>query len=85
MSDHFDGYRGFDVATHAAIHVSISESVDKPLEYIDNNVLETARVALGCAKAGLKLVYISSAAVYRNLLSYPYPKIIPQTLSHPMD
>jgi UDP-glucose 4-epimerase len=67
----FTGYDGFDVVVHTAAYVSVEESVRDPLKYFENNVLGTARVGYECAKRGLKLVYLSSAAVYGDPLELP--------------
>ena len=55
-------------------YVSVHESLEKPIEYLDNNVLGTARVAYNCAKHGVKLIYLSSAAVYGNPVKLPIPE-----------
>ncbi len=67
----FTSYDGFDVVVHAAAYVSVEESVRDPLKYFENNVLGTARVGYECAKRGLKLVYLSSAAVYGDPVKLP--------------
>ncbi|MEM1607684.1 MAG: NAD-dependent epimerase/dehydratase family protein [Ignisphaera sp.] len=70
----FDGYKNFDVVVHAAAYVSVSESIERPVEYLDNNALGTAKVAYNCARHGARLVYLSSAAVYGNSVRLPVPK-----------
>ncbi len=67
----FTNYDGFDVVVHAAAYVSVEESVRDPLKYFENNVLGTARVGYECAKRGLKLAYLSSAAVYGDPVKLP--------------
>ncbi|MEM0034842.1 MULTISPECIES: NAD-dependent epimerase/dehydratase family protein [Thermoprotei] len=70
----FDGYSGFDVAVHATAYVSVPESIERPIEYLDNNALGTARVAYNCARHGVRLVYLSSAAVYGDPVKLPIPE-----------
>jgi len=67
----FTDYDGFDVVIHTAAYVSVEESVRDPLKYFENNVLGTARVGYECAKRGLKLIYLSSAAVYGDPVKLP--------------
>ncbi len=67
----FDGYSSFDVVVHSAALVSGLDSLVRPLEYFDVNVLGTARVGLECARLGVKLIYLSSAAVYGEPLYLP--------------
>ncbi len=67
----FGDYGGFDAVVHAAAYVSVEESIREPLKYIENNVLGTARVGYECARRGIGLVYLSSAAVYGEPLRLP--------------
>ena len=75
----FNGYKNFDVVVHAAAYVSVPESLERPLDYLDNNALGTARVAYSCARQGVRLVYLSSAAVYGN------PVKLPAQENHPVN
>ncbi|MEM2078849.1 MAG: SDR family NAD(P)-dependent oxidoreductase [Thermosphaera sp.] len=67
----YGGYGGVDVVVHAAAYVSVEESVREPIKYFENNVLGTARVGYECGKRGIRLVYLSSAAVYGEPLKLP--------------
>ncbi|MEM0105408.1 MAG: NAD-dependent epimerase/dehydratase family protein [Zestosphaera sp.] len=67
----FSNYGHFDAVVHAAAYVSVEESLREPLKYIENNSLGTARVGYECARGGLKLIYLSSAAVYGEPLKLP--------------
>lgn len=63
---------GFDAVVHAAAYIDVAESVEKPLEYFENNAVATARLAKSCSDAGAKLfIYLSSAAVYGEPLYLP--------------
>ena len=66
--------RGFDVVIHAAAYVSVPESMNRPLDYLENNVISTARVAHECGRVGARLIYLSSAAVYGNPVKLPIPE-----------
>jgi UDP-glucose 4-epimerase len=71
--------RGFDVVIHAAAYISVAESIEKPVEYIDNNVVSTAAIAYKAAKSMSKFIYISSASVYGNPVKLPIPE------NHPLN
>lgn len=68
---------GVDVVVHAAAYISVEESVKKPALYFRNNVAGTANLASACLRKGIKLIYISSAAVYGD------PATLPISESHP--
>jgi len=63
--------QGVDVVVHAAAYVDVAESMAKPLEYLNNNVIGTASVASVCFNRGVGLIYISSAAVYGDPIKLP--------------
>jgi UDP-glucose 4-epimerase len=64
---------------HFAGLKAIGESVEKPLEYYDNNVCGTLRLLEAMRAAGVNtLVFSSSAAVYGE------PKRLPLTEDHPL-
>lgn len=59
--------RGIEAVVHFAAKLIVPESVEKPFEYYETNVLGGLNVALACVKAGVKfLVFSSTAAVYGN-------------------
>lgn len=68
---------GVDVVVHAAAYISVEESMRKPALYFRNNVAGTANVAYACLRGDVKLIYISSAAVYGN------PAALPISEAHP--
>lgn len=58
---------GIEAVIHFAAKLIVPESVEKPLEYYDNNVLGTLRTLQACAAAGVKkFIFSSTAAVYGN-------------------
>ncbi|WP_054843901.1 NAD-dependent epimerase/dehydratase family protein [Vulcanisaeta souniana] len=46
----FSDCNGFDVVVHAAAYVSVPESMERPVDYIENNVVGTARVVHECGR-----------------------------------
>ncbi len=54
-----------EAALHFAGSILVSESVDNPLKYYDNNVAGTIGLVTGCVEAGVRAILFSStAAVY---------------------
>ncbi|MEM4808963.1 MAG: NAD-dependent epimerase/dehydratase family protein [Desulfurococcaceae archaeon] len=67
----FECCGGFNIVIHTAAYINVAESMERPVEYLDNNVIGVARIAHGCIKAGCKLIYTSSASVYGNPVKLP--------------
>jgi len=64
---------------HFAGLKAVGESVEKPLEYYDNNVIGTHRLLQAMGNCGVKtLVFSSSATVYGD------PQRLPLTEDHPL-
>lgn len=64
---------------HFAGLKAVGESVEKPLDYYDNNVVGTHRLLKAMGSCGIKtLVFSSSATVYGE------PKFLPLTEDHPL-
>jgi UDP-glucose 4-epimerase len=62
----------FDAVIHFAGLKAVGESVEKPIEYYDNNVLGALALCRAMAGAGVgTLVFSSSATVYGNASSMP--------------
>lgn len=62
----------FDTLIHIAASTVVPESVEKPLEYYDNNVVKTQKLLSVCQKHQLKhIIYSSSAAVYGDVPNEP--------------
>jgi UDP-glucose 4-epimerase len=67
----FGRYR-FDAVIHFAGLKAVGESVEKPIEYYDNNVQGALSLCRAMAGAGVgALVFSSSATVYGNTASVP--------------
>ncbi len=63
----------FDAVMHFAGLKAVGESVEKPLEYYDNNVGGSIALLEVMAERGVhKLVFSSSATVYGGTAPYPY-------------
>lgn len=61
-----------EAVIHFAAKLIVPESVEKPLEYYENNVLGTLRALEACASAGVnKFIFSSTAAVYGNPAKVP--------------
>jgi UDP-glucose 4-epimerase len=70
---------GCDAVIHFAGLKAVGESVEKPLEYYDNNVHGTLCLLRVMKKNNIKkLVFSSSATVYGN------PDFLPLTENHPL-
>lgn len=70
---------GCDAVIHFAGLKAVGESVEKPLEYYDNNIHGTLCLLRVMKKNNIKkLVFSSSATVYGN------PEFLPLTESHPL-
>lgn len=70
---------GCSSVIHFAGLKAVGESVEKPLEYYDNNVIGTHRLLQAMGNCGLKtLVFSSSATVYGE------PQFLPLTEDHPL-
>jgi len=56
-----------DVVLHFAAKIVVPESVQKPLDYYDNNFLGGLNLVQSCQRAGVsKFIFSSTAAVYGN-------------------
>lgn len=70
---------GCDAVIHFAGFKAVGESVEKPLEYYDNNVHGTLCLLRTMRKCGVKkLVFSSSATVYGD------PEFLPLSEEHPL-
>ncbi len=73
-----------DSVIHFAGLKSVGESVSKPLEYYDNNVVGTVRLLQSMAAANVKrLVFSSSATVYGEPASVPIREDFPRSYTNP--
>ena len=68
----FNQYPDIDAVIHFAGLKAVGESVVKPLEYYDNNLIGTIRLLEAMKKAGVKrLIFSSSSTVYGTPKSLP--------------
>jgi len=71
LRDCFARHR-FDAVIHFAGLKAVGESVEKPIEYYDNNVLGALALCRAMAEAGVgSLVFSSSATVYGDAVAMP--------------
>jgi UDP-glucose 4-epimerase len=79
----FAQYR-FDAVIHFAGLKAVGESVQKPLEYYDNNVCGSVALLECMAEAGVRtMVFSSSATVYGEPASVPIREDFPLSASNP--
>ena len=63
---------------------AVGESVDRPLEYYDNNVHGTLQLLAAMARSGCKtFVFSSSATVYGDAASVPIREDFPRSATNP--
>jgi len=83
LRDCFARHR-FDAVIHFAGLKAVGESVEKPLEYYDNNVQGALSLCRAMAAAGLgTLVFSSSATVYGNAAPMPLHEDAPLGPTNP--
>lgn len=74
----------FDAVIHFAGLKAVGESVEKPLEYYENNVVGTINLIRSMQKAGIKnLVFSSSATVYGTPEVLPISETAPRSATNP--
>ncbi|WPC75540.1 UDP-glucose 4-epimerase GalE [Vibrio porteresiae] len=75
---------GIEAVIHFAGLKAVGESVQKPLEYYDNNVNGTLVLVAAMREAGVKsLVFSSSATVYGDPASVPITEDFPTSATNP--
>jgi UDP-glucose 4-epimerase len=76
--------RRFDAVIHFAGLKAVGESVQKPIDYYENNVGGTLSLCRALAKAGVRnLVFSSSATVYGDPASVPIREHFPLAATNP--
>lgn len=74
----------FDGVIHFAAHKAVAESVEKPLDYAQNNIGGLLSLLQAMKSAGVyKLVFSSSAAVYGASDMLPIPETAPRSHTNP--
>ena len=64
--------RGHDAVIHMAAFIEVARSVTEPLDFAENNIMNSVRLLEGMRKAGVpKIVFSSSATVYGVPQSLP--------------
>lgn len=84
--DHFFSNNSIDAVIHFAAHKAVGESVKKPLEYYDNNLISTISLLKTMSKYSVnKFVFSSSATVYGDPGVVEYAESLPsgQGISSP--
>lgn len=78
------GGQGIDAVIHFAGLKAVGESVEKPLEYYDNNVAGTVTLLEAMRDADVKnIVFSSSATVYGDPASLPIREDFPLSATNP--
>ena len=73
-----------DAVIHFAGLKAVGESVQRPLDYYDNNLGGTLTLSLAMAAAGVKaIVFSSSATVYGDPVSVPIRERFPLSVTNP--
>ena len=76
--------QAFDAVIHFAGLKAVGESVQRPIDYFENNVGGTLSLCRAMAKAGVKrLVFSSSATVYGDPASVPIREDFPLSATNP--
>ena len=80
----FAAHPEIDAVIHFAALKAVGESVQKPLEYYQNNLVSLLNVAASMRKYGVKnLVFSSSATVYGDPASVPIREDFPLSATNP--
>ncbi len=74
----FEKYPGLDAVIHFAAFKAVGESVEKPLEYYENNLLSMIHLMEGMRRYGVpRMVFSSSCTVYGEPDSLPVTEQAP--------
>ena len=83
LDDLFSKYT-ITAVIHFAGLKAVGESVEKPLEYYDNNVVGTIQLLAAMERAAVRtLVFSSSATVYGDSASVPISETSPRSVTNP--
>jgi len=83
-TDHLFAHEQIDAVIHFAGHKAVGESVEKPLEYYDNNLGSTFALIRAMARHTVtKLVFSSSATVYGESAPVPMKEDFPTSATNP--
>ena len=56
----------FRAVFHLAANVSVTKSIEEPIDTLEQNTVKSLKIAKACAEGSTRLVFSSSAAVYGN-------------------
>jgi len=83
-TEHLFASEKIDAVIHFAGHKAVGESVEKPLEYYENNLGSTFSVVRAMERHGVnKLVFSSSATVYGASAPVPMKENLPTSATNP--
>jgi UDP-glucose 4-epimerase len=83
-TEHLFAQERFDAVVHFAGFKAVGESVEKPLEYYENNLGTTFSLVRAMRRHGVrKLVFSSSATVYGDKAPVPMTEDLPTSATNP--
>ena len=83
-TEHLFAHEAFDAVIHFAGFKAVGESVEKPLEYYENNLGSTFSLVRAMRRHGVsKLVFSSSATVYGATAPVPMTEDLPTSATNP--
>ncbi|MEJ7628635.1 MAG: UDP-glucose 4-epimerase GalE [Nocardioidaceae bacterium] len=83
-TEHLFASEPIDAVVHFAGHKAVGESVEKPLEYYENNLGTTFSLVRAMQRHGVdKLVFSSSATVYGSEAPVPMTEGLPTSATNP--
>lgn len=83
-TEHLFAHEQIDAVIHFAGHKAVGESVEKPLEYYQNNLGSTFSLLRAMERHGVtKLVFSSSATVYGQNAPVPMTEDLPTSATNP--
>ncbi len=83
-TEHLFAHEPFDAVIHFAGLKAVGESVEKPLEYYENNLVSTFSLVRAMRRHGVpKLVFSSSATVYGANAPVPMHEDLPTSATNP--
>ncbi len=83
-TEHLFAHESFDAVIHFAGFKAVGESVEKPLEYYENNLGSTFSLVRAMRRHGVsKLVFSSSATVYGAEAPVPMGEDLPTSATNP--
>jgi UDP-glucose 4-epimerase len=77
MKDLFDKYPNIDGVIHFAAYKAVGESVEKPLEYYENNLNGLVQVLKPVTQKAIPFIFSSSCTVYGQADKMPIDEDIP--------